>query len=401
MWVALLIQGLIGLLDWADTTRSLYPSLSLLMPVFWILNLAILRSWGKELSSALIFHELRQAPATMTFKFAPTLFLMMFLSFLCGASVGREGLLIQIAAALVVVAYKKLALLPEQRRALVFAAVAAAFGVVSHAPWAGLFLAVEIVEVYRPNVKFLPEVVCSVAGLLLAQFSLQLLPTQLAIPWLQAPPLAGEARTFVMNSYLDSNALLSCVALGILCGLFARLLIVFFHAIQKIVDIHEPKKIFAGFVVVCGMSTFCYLYPQAPFIGLGYTHVGEAFTTPVSWTQPVYKLLASALSLGMGFKGGEFVPSVYIGAQLGNVVSQQLGVSMPLFASLGYVAVFGALVNVPMTALALLVGLFGWQSLPFGLITVCTAFLVSGNRSAYSAQSGTERKNRLLKKLFH
>jgi len=67
----------------------------------------------------------------------------------------------------------------------------------------------------------------------------------------------------------------------------------------------------------------------------------------------------------MGFKGGEFVPSVFVGSGIANSISQWMGLENLDLVAVGYVTLFGAMTNLPMTAFAVGLCLFGFSFAPF------------------------------------
>src|SRR5699024_9448684 len=98
------------------------------------------------------------------------------------------------------------------------------------------------------------------------------------------------------------------------------------------------------------------------------------------------KILFTALTLGAGFKGGEIVPSFFIGATLGCAVGPLLGLDPAFAAAIGLVAVFCGVVNCPMASLVLSMELFGGSGmLPFAL-ACAVSYLMSGPFSLYSSQ---------------
>ena len=72
-----------------------------------------------------------------------------------------------------------------------------------------------------------------------------------------------------------------------------------------------------------------------------------------------WKLLFTAVTIGSGFKGGEVVPTFFIGATLGCVLGGLLGIPAGFAAALGLVCVFCGAVNCPIASMVLSIELFG------------------------------------------
>ena len=104
------------------------------------------------------------------------------------------------------------------------------------------------------------------------------------------------------------------------------------------------------------------------------------------WYTFLLKMVFTMLTLGAGFKGGEIVPSLCIGAALGSICGQLLGLPMELVAACGMVGLFCGVTNAPIASLLLAFELFGYDGMPYYLVTVAISFLVSGCHSLYKRQ---------------
>ena len=92
------------------------------------------------------------------------------------------------------------------------------------------------------------------------------------------------------------------------------------------------------------------------------------------------------VTLAAGFKGGEVVPSFFVGATFGCAVSPLLGLPVGFGAAIGLAAVFCGVTNCPITAILLSVELFGGGALPFFALACAASYLLSGYSSLYGSQ---------------
>jgi H+/Cl- antiporter ClcA len=102
----------------------------------------------------------------------------------------------------------------------------------------------------------------------------------------------------------------------------------------------------------------------------------------------LFKLILTAVTLGVGFKGGEVTPLFVIGATLGVTLSGPLGLPADTLAALGFVAVFAAAANTPLACIIMGIEIFGFGSsavILFG-IAICVAYTISGNHGIYHSQ---------------
>ena len=97
-------------------------------------------------------------------------------------------------------------------------------------------------------------------------------------------------------------------------------------------------------------------------------------------------MIFTALTLGGGFKGGEIVPSLTIGAAFGSCVAALLGLPLELVAACGMIGVFCGVTNSPLASLLLSFELFGFAAMPYYLVTVAVSYMISGRYGLYHAQ---------------
>lgn len=107
-------------------------------------------------------------------------------------------------------------------------------------------------------------------------------------------------------------------------------------------------------------------------------------------------MLFTALTLGAGFKGGEIVPSLCIGAAFSCTVAPLLGLPVQLAAACGMTGVFCGVTNCPITALLIAFELFGFEGMPWYLTTVAVSYLLSGYGGLYRKQTIVCSKTQLF-----
>jgi H+/Cl- antiporter ClcA len=153
---------------------------------------------------------------------------------------------------------------------------------------------------------------------------------------------------------------------------------------------HPPFRPFlAGiFLVIAYFILGTYKYA-----GLGISVIQNALHNPASFSEPAFKALFTALTISSGFKGGEFIPLVFIGTTLGSALSLVIPLSVSLLAGTGFPAVFGAAANTPISCSIMAVELFGYRIAPFAFIACMVSYYVSGNKSIYKTQPVYSKKH--------
>ena len=179
--------------------------------------------------------------------------------------------------------------------------------------------------------------------------------------------------------------------MGGMSSLFCILLHKTEHTYSKLFTNPYLRIAVAGAVIVvlAGiLSTDMYLGSGMGII----EHIFHEGETP--WYSFALKMLFTALTLGAGFKGGEIVPSFTIGAALGCTLAGILGLPVELAAACGMVGLFCGVTNSPITSLLIAFELFGFEGMPYYLLTVAVSYMTSGYHSLYHKQQIVVSKTR-------
>ena len=98
------------------------------------------------------------------------------------------------------------------------------------------------------------------------------------------------------------------------------------------------------------------------------------------------KILFTVLSIVAGYRGGEIVPSFFIGASFGCLYGNVLGWEPALCAAIGMGTVFCGVTNCPVTSLLICLELFGYDGGLYFLLACAVAYMFSGYYSLYTSQ---------------
>jgi H+/Cl- antiporter ClcA len=365
--------ALLYLLELTTHARQHQPLLLLTLPLSGLLiGLAYHYLGGRAREGAnLILDEIHDPREVLPWRMVPLVLGGTLLTHLSGGSAGREGTAVQMGASLADQLGRRWKLSAAERRSLLMAGMGAGFGGAIGAPLAGVVFGLEVIEVGRIRFAGLAE--CALASaacfavthLLRAPHSLY--PNLGAVPW--EWPLPFLAAGF-----------------GILCGLAARLFVAAEHAISWLCARVLP---FAPLRPLAGGALLAALFwweGSGRYCGLGIEEIQNALQLPASLTDPFLKFGFTALTLGSGFKGGEFIPLVFIGTTLGSALGSILGLSVTLFGALGFAALFGAAASTPLACALMGAEIFGWHAIPYLLLSCYAGSLVSGHPGIYAQQ---------------
>lgn len=331
------------------------------------------RRWGSRAGRGmgLVIDAAFDEGETIPRRLIPMIFLSTWATHLFGGSAGREGVAVQMGAALGRGAGR---LLPMQnaKKLLLKAGMAAGFGGLFRTPFAAALFAVEVTAVGRLDLEAL----------------LPVLAASLAASWTSGV-LGLEKFTVELTGLpvLDGPMALRLACLGLGFGLVGALFAIGLGRAKAFLGqrMHNPvaRAALVG-AVVAAASFACH---WGRYSGLGTNLITAAFAGgAVYWYDWLAKLVFTVVTLAGGFQGGEVTPLFSIGASLGVWLAPLAGVPVPVAAAAGYCAVFGA-ASRTLLAPALIAGeVFGWEFLPFGLLCCAAARVCSGSATIYPAQ---------------
>ena len=203
-----------------------------------------------------------------------------------------------------------------------------------------------------------------------------------------AKALGGHAEHFTVLDMpaLSFQSIWKVVVLAMLC---AGLSIVFCTVLQlaeKIIEgkIKSPylRVVTSGILIIL----ITILINTDDYMGAGVHVIERAMTGEVRPEAFLLKMLLTALTLGAGFKGGEIVPTLFIGSTFGCLMGQILGLSPSLCAAVGMTALFCGVTNSPIASLLLSLEMFGMEVWPYMLLAVAISYMLSGYKSLYKSQ---------------
>ncbi len=368
---------LIWLLNLATALREAHVWLIALLPIagfavgllYWRFGTAV------EKGNNLILDEIHSPQRTIPLRMTPLILLGTFLTHLFGGSAGREGTALQTGASLADQLTRPLGLGKLERRVLLMAGVSAGFGSVFGTPLAGAVFGMEVLAVGA--VSYDAIFPCFLAAFL-GDFTTRAWHVHHTVYTVTQVPAMG-VRTLLVAGVAGA-------AFGLVALVFVRLT----HAVGRLYKRYvawSPMRPFMGGAVV---ALAVYLLRTTRYIGLGVPEIVAAFQgrlPPWDWAG---KLLFTVATLGSGFKGGEVTPLFFIGATLGNALSDVLPLPATLLAGMGFAAVFAGAANTPIASAMMAMELFGAEAGSYAAVACVVAYLFSDESGIYkSQQSGS------------
>ncbi|MFZ9629143.1 MAG: chloride channel protein [Ilumatobacteraceae bacterium] len=369
----LVVFAFLRSLDAVTDIRLETPWLVWLLPVVGIVVAATYHAFGGRAKGGTpgVIAEANVLTHGAPARMAPLIFAGASAGHLVGASVGREGAALQLAASVTDTGARALRLGSADRRYLLAASLAGGWGAAFGVPVTGVVFTWCFARHQR-----LRTVPLSIASALVGRAVVQRLGYDLS-SGVTVPDTDWGPRLFA-----------ALVLAGIAFGLLARLFVALLHGVRRVTArrIHAPAwRAAAGGVVLIGYFAVF----GRDTMGLSLPLLREALAGDhVRWFIAPLKLVATALSLGTGFVGGEVAPLFVIGGTAGASLAGFLaldGSRRLLLAALGSTVTFAAAASAPMLGVVLAVERFGWHALVPALVVSCSTRVAAGRPGLYTA----------------
>ena len=351
--------------------RGANPWMLYLLPVAGLVITAIYQLTRQEgVGTDAVLSEV-QTGTGLHILLLPAIFLSTILTHACGGSAGREGAALQMGGTIGYQAGRLFRLDERDMRTVTMVGMAAFFTALFGTPLAASIFSIVVISIGALyHAAFIPCFTASLTAYGVSLF-LGVEPEHfsVAVPAVSAPMFVKVA------------------ALAALCALVSVLFVSVIHFAEHNVKRLIPNKWLRAVIGGCAIIALTLLVGSTDYNGAGMNIIEAAIEEGRARPEAfLMKLLFTAVTLSTGFKGGEVVPSFFVGATFGCVVGPLLGIPAGFAAAVGLVAVFCGAVNCPIASTFLAIELFGADGLLFYALACGMSFMLSGYSSLYSSQ---------------
>lgn len=310
----------------------------------------------------------------ITLRLAPAVFVGTFITQLLGGSAGKEGAALQIGGSMASYISRLLKLDGEKYKVLLLCGMSAVFASVFTLPITALAFGLEIVFISR---KFYFKAILPLSVATLGAYGVARLlgvhPERFVIGDIPELGLLNFAKSVILVLICSVACIVFCVALQ-----GADIL---FHRLFK----NDFIRIAVGGFIIILLTIFI---GETDYNGGG-MHIieyvlngGQTFL----WAFAL-KIVFTAITNASGFKGGEIVPALFIGATLGSAVGGIMGLPTAFGAALGMVAVFCGTTKCMVAALFLGLEFFGLSGFGYFILSIIVAQTVTVNIGIFHKNS--------------
>ncbi len=320
-----------------------------------------------------VFESVHGSAAVSPFLL-PTVFIGSVLTHLCGGSAGREGAALQMGGSLSAILTRVFKLNSNQQKILTVAGMAGFFSALFGTPLGAVIFAIEVVRVGKKAFSFaVPTFVSSFSAYAVAIL------------------LKVKPERFSLGNALEYDAL-SIVKIMLISVLAAFLSIGFCRFLEITKNLFKKcfkntyLRIFVGGAVITLLTL---VVGKTDYNGGGIDIIEKIFSeNSVKYEAFLFKILFTAITVAAGFKGGEIIPTFFIGATFGGALASLLELSIPLGAAVGMAALFCGVTKCPIATCVLSMEMFGLKGAVYYILSSLLSYLLSGKDNLYDIEKG-------------
>lgn len=371
------VVGLVGtlfhhMLNLATDTRYEHPWFLLLLPVAGLIIVLLCRHIGAqaEKGTNLVIAAI-QSGERVPLRMTPLIIISTTLTHLFGGSAGREGAALQIGGSLGNYFAKLNRYDEKDTRIAIMCGMSACFSALFGTPMAAAVFSMEVISVgIMQYAALVPSVVAALIACHISELT-GLEGTHFDVTDIPALNTITGSKAIILAIVFSVGSILLCIALHKVSHLLERL----FH--------NEYLRIVVAALIIIILR---YVLNTTDYLGAGTDIIAAAFVESCAWYVCILKIIFTSVTLGGGFKGGEIVPTLFVGATIGSCLAPLIGLPVSLCAACGMVSVFCGVTNCPLTSLLLAIEMFGSGCSSYCILCIAVTYLLSGYFSLYNTQ---------------
>lgn len=306
-------------------------------------------------------------------------YFMASLAHLVGASVGKEGIGVQIGlsvAAFIKKCEEKIFKKQNQGKDyFLMSGASAAFSALFGSPVSGVLFGTQFAS---PDITrldaFLP---C-----LISSYTAYFISSAMGIHILHIPQFAELPLNIENTIYVALFALI--------IGLGAKGFCIGLEKFKELTSKLFKTKVYSAILPAAIATLIIFanylINKDFPYNGLSSGLLYSSISGSVDYYSFAIKASLIFLSIAAGFVGGEVVPLLVIGSTFGYTLSSMFGLPTGAFAALGALGMLSGGTNLPVVCFALGLELFHYSDPILLFLTVAVSFIASGNESIYAHQ---------------
>ena len=372
-----IVCGLVGSafhlsVDYVTHLREEYRRIILLLPLGGVAIVAIYKLCRFEVNMGTnrVIESVRSDKKVPT-RMAPLIFASTVITHLFGGSAGREGAALQLGGSIGYRFGKIFRLGEKDMHLVVLLGMSAVFAALFGTPLTATVFVLEVISV--GVIYYAGLVPCIISSVVAYNVSLFFGITPVRFLTVAMQPATA-------------SVMLKTVVLAILCALVSILFCTAIkkceHYSEKLLHNNYVRALVGGGIIVL----LTVVLRTTDYNGAGMDVITNAMNGQARPEAFILKIIFTAITIAAGFKGGEIVPTFFIGSTFGCVAGSLLGLNPGFGAAIGFVALFCGVVNCPLASIMLALEVFGADSILVFALACGVSFMMSGYYGLYGSQ---------------
>ena len=378
--IALLIGGTGGLIgslfsmgvSFATSFRMNHPNMLFFLPVSGILIVWLYHTFHEEGNRGTnMVIDAISSTEKVTLATGPLIFVSTVLTHIAGGSSGREGAALQLGGSLGSLIGNVIHLDEKDKKIAIMCGMSAVFSALFGTPVAAAIFSLEVISIgVLYYAALVPCIFSSFIGVGIAR----------------CMGLPGEHFTVLSIPPVHISSVGWIILLSAVCAVVSIVFCLMLHGAE-----HTYKKLLPNpYVRILAASAIFILLTlligTRDYCGSSMPLIERSIEGEIRYEAFILKMLFTAIALGAGFKGGEIVPTLCVGATLGCAFGEITGFAPSLCAACAMTAMFAGVTNCPITSLVIALELFGYEGMEYFSIAIAVSFALSGYYGLYASQ---------------
>lgn len=371
-----LIGGVVGSIfhlsvEFATETRLEYPWIIYLLPFGGLIIVFLYKkTMNEDPGTNLVINSIR-TDGKVPFMMSPLIFIGTVITHLFGGSAGREGAALQLGGSIGSQIGNLIGLDEKDMHLITLCGMSGVFAALFGTPLTAAFFSMEVISI--GIIYYSAFIPCIVSSLTAYGVSLY---------------FGLEPVKFTLNVFPEVSLenIIKVMILGSLCAVVSIIFCEILHKSNNVLKKYISNSYMRVFIGGTAIVIMTLIIGSRDYNGAGMDIISSAVNGTARPEAFILKMIFTAITISVGYKGGEIVPTFFIGSTFGCVIGSFLGLDPCFGAAIGLAALFCGVVNTLITSVILSIELFGAGNIILFAIACGVSYMESGYYSLYTSQ---------------
>lgn len=371
-----LIGGTVGSIfhlsvEFATQTRLEDPWIIYLLPFGGLIIVFLYKkAMNEDPGTNLVINSIR-TDGKVPFMMSPLIFIGTVITHLFGGSAGREGAALQLGGSIGSQIGNLIGLDEKDMHLITLCGMSGVFAALFGTPLTAAFFSMEVISI--GIIYYSAFIPCIVSSLTAYGVSLY---------------FGLEPVKFTLNVFPEVSLenIIKVMILGSLCAVVSIIFCEILHKSNNVLKKYISNSYMRVFIGGTAIVIMTLIIGSRDYNGAGMDIISSAVNGTARPEAFILKMIFTAITISVGYKGGEIVPTFFIGSTFGCVIGSFLGLDPCFGAAIGLAALFCGVVNTLITSVILSIELFGAGNIILFAIACGVSYMESGYYSLYTSQ---------------